>query len=90
VEPRGDVVASTPPDVGIFRVAEAIAADPTFGVNYFAYRLRGTTLTAGLPASWALDDRSSLNFALTDERTDAAGGIVYRGYTANVAFAWRY
>lgn len=87
---RGDVVASTRPDLAIFRASEAIAADPTFGPDFFAYRLRGTTATVELTASWALDDRSSLNAAYIDERTDSAGGIVYRSHSANIVFAWRY
>jgi hypothetical protein len=87
---RGDVVATTRRDFEIFVVSGAIAPDPTFGSDFFAYRLRGTTDTAKLTASWAFDDRSSLNFAYTDERTDAAGGIVYRSHSANVVFAWRY
>ncbi|HEX5865823.1 MAG TPA: hypothetical protein VF014_16480, partial [Casimicrobiaceae bacterium] len=73
---RGDVVATTRPDFQIFAVSDAIAPDPTFGSDFFAYRLRGTTDTARLTASWAFDNRSSLNFAYADERTDATGGIV--------------
>jgi len=87
---RGDVVATTRRDLQIFRASDAVAADPAFGNDFFAYRLRGTTDTARLSASWALDDRSSLNFAYADERTDAAGGIVYRSHSANVVLSWRY
>jgi hypothetical protein len=87
---RGDVVASTRPDFEIFVASDAIAADPTFGPDYFAYRLRGTTDTAKLSASWALDDRSSLNAIYVDERTDAAGGVYYRSHSASLLYAWRY
>jgi hypothetical protein len=87
---RGDVEATTRRDFAIFRASDAIAADPAFGNDFFAYRLRGTTATVKLTASWALDNRSALNFAYADERTDAAGGIVYRSHSANVVFAWRY
>ena len=87
---RGDVVATTRQDFGIFVASDAIAPDPTFGSDFFAYRLRGTTDTARLTASWAFDNRSSLNFAYADERTDATGGIVYRSHSANLVFAWRY
>jgi hypothetical protein len=87
---RGDVAPTTRPDLEIFRVSAAIAPDPTFGPGFFAYRLRGTTDTARISASWALDERSSFNLAYADERTDAAGGIVYRSHTANAVFAWRY
>jgi hypothetical protein len=87
---RGDVVATTRRDFEIFVVSDAIAADPTFGPDFFAYRLRGTTDTAKVSASWALDDRSSLNFIYADEHTDAAGGVTYRSHSANLVFAWRY
>jgi hypothetical protein len=87
---RGDVVATTRPDFQIFAVSDAIAADPTFGPDFFAYRLRGTTDTAKASASWALDDRSSVNAIYIDERTDAAGGVYYRSHSLSVLYAWRY
>jgi hypothetical protein len=87
---HGDVVATTRRNFDIFIVSNAIARDPTFGSDFFAYRLRGTTDTAKVTASWAFDNRSSLNFAYANERTDAAGGIIYRSHSANLVFAWRY
>jgi hypothetical protein len=87
---RGDVVATTRRDFQIFVVSDAIAPDPTFGSDFVAYRLRGTTDTAKLTASWAFDNRSSLNFAYAYERTDASGGIIYRSHSANLVYAWRY
>lgn len=87
---RGDVVASTRRDLDIFAASDAIAADPAFGPDFFAYRLRGTTDTAKLSASLALDDRSSLNAVYADERTDAAGGIYYRSHSVSLLYAWRY
>ncbi len=87
---RGDVVATTRPDLEIFVASAAIAADPTFGPDFFAYRLRGTTDTATVSASWALDDRSSINAVYVEERTDAAGGVYYRSHGVNLLYAWRY
>ena len=87
---RGDVVATTRPDFEIFVVSDAIAADPTFGPDFFAYRLRGTTDTARVNGSLALDDRSSLNLIYADERTDAAGGVYYRSHRVNLLYVWRY
>ena len=87
---RGDVVATTRPDLEIFVVSDAIAADPTFGPDFFAYRLRGTTDNARINGSLALDDRSSLNLVYADERTDAAGGVYYRSHRVNLIYAWRY
>jgi len=86
---RGDVVASTRRDFAIFTASDAVA-DPAFGADFFAYRLRGTTDTAKLSASCALDGRSSLNAVYADERTDAAGSIDYRSHSASLLYAWRY
>ena len=44
---RGDVVSTTRQNLDIFLASDAIAADPAFGSDFFAYRLRGTTKTVG-------------------------------------------
>jgi len=62
----------------------------TFGPDFFVYRLRGTTDTAKLSSSWALDERSSLNMVYLEERTDAVGGVYYRSHSANLVYVWRY
>lgn len=87
---RGDVVATTRRDLDIFRASAAIADDPTFGPDFFAYRLRGTTDVASLGASWALDGHSSINLVYDNARTDAAGGIVYRSQAASMVFTWHF
>ena len=86
---RGDVVSTTSPGFAIYSVSTAIAADPTFGENMFAYTLRGTTLTATAMASWALSDRSSINLIYADERTKAANDLDYRSHAWNLTFAYR-
>ena len=40
---RGDVVSTTSQGYAIFQASNAIAADPAFGDELYAYRLRGTT-----------------------------------------------
>ena len=89
---RGDVVSTTRRHLEIFLESDAIAADPAFGDDFFAYRLRGTstTRTAAVTLSWALSDRSSLNFRYADERTSAYEGLDYRGRIAAVSFAFSY
>jgi hypothetical protein len=87
---RGDVVSTTRQNFGIFQASDAIAPDPAFGNDFFAYRLQGTTQTASASLSWALSDRSSLNFAYADERTRAYDGLDYRGRVANVTLAYSY
>jgi len=87
---RGDVVSTTRQNLDIFLASDAIAADPAFGDDFFAYRLRGTTRAATLSSSWALSDRSSLNVRYADERTRAYEGLDYRGRVAELSFAYSY
>jgi hypothetical protein len=89
---RGDVVSTTRRHLEIFLESDAIAADPAFGDDFFAYRLLGTstTRTAAVTLSWALSDRSSLNFRYADERTSAYEGLDYRGRIGALSFAFSY
>ncbi len=89
---RGDVVSTTRQHQEIFLESDAIAADPAFGDDFFAYRLRGTstTRTTAVTLSWALSNRSSVNFRYADERTSAYGELDYRGRVAALAFAFNY
>ncbi len=89
---RGDVVSTTRQHQEIFLESDAITADPAFGDDFFAYRLRGTstTRTTAVTLSWALSNRSSLNFRYADERTSAYGGLDYRGRVAALAFTFSY
>lgn len=87
---RGDVESTTRPHLDIFEASSAIAADPTFGNDFFAYRLRGTTGTVTLTGSWAIDQRSSLNLVFSDERTRAYDSIGYRSYDFAFTYAYRY
>jgi hypothetical protein len=87
---RGDVVSTTRQNLAIFLASDAIAADPAFGDDFFAYRLRGTTRTASLSSSWALSDRSSLNLRYADDRTRAYEGLDYRGRVAELSFMYSY
>ncbi len=87
---RGDVVSASQRNRDVFLASSAIAEDPTFGDEIYDYRLRGTTWSALASASWALNDRASLNLSCGGERTRAAGGLDYRGRTVRVSFAYGY
>jgi hypothetical protein len=87
---RGDVVSSTRRNFAIFEASSAIAADPTFGPDFFAYRLRGTTGTATASASWALGERSSVNLVYAGEKTRAYDDLDYRSYRISLSYAYRY
>ena len=87
---RGDVESTSRRNLEIFEASSAIAADPTFGNDFFAYRLRGTTGTVMLTGSWALDQRSSLNLIFADERTRSYEDLHYRSYDLALSYAYRY
>jgi hypothetical protein len=87
---RGDVVSTTRQNLDIFLASDAIAADPTFGSDFYAYRLRGTTTTAKATLSWALSDRSSLNVGYAVARTAAYDDLNYLSRLGTILLAYRY
>lgn len=87
----GDVVSSSRRNFAIFRASNAISADPAFGADYFAYRLSGaTTRSVSLGASWAIDNRSSINASLAAERTRADQGLNYSGNLVGISYLYRH
>ena len=87
---RGDVVSTTRQNLEIFLASDAIAADPTFGSDFYAYRLRGTTTTANATLSWALSDHSSLNLSYAVARTAAYDDLDYLSRLGTILLAFRY
>ncbi|HLX28571.1 MAG TPA: hypothetical protein VKV24_08820 [Casimicrobiaceae bacterium] len=87
---RGDVVATTPESLPIFLASSAIAPDPAFGPNRYGYRVRGTTRSASLAMSYAVDARSAVNVGYTFAWTSAPAGVDYRSNIVSASFVWRY
>jgi hypothetical protein len=87
---RGDVESTTRQNLAIFLASDAIAADPTFGTDFYAYRLRGTTATANATLSWALSERSSLNLSYAVARTTAYDDLNYLSRIGTILLAFRY
>lgn len=87
---RGDVVATTPESLPIFLASSAIAPDPAFGPGRYGYRVRGTTRSASLAMSYAIDERSALNVGYTFAWTSAPDGLDYRSNIVSASFVWRY
>jgi hypothetical protein len=87
---RGDVESTTRQNLDIFLASDAIAADPTFGSDFYAYRLRGTTTTANATLSWALSDSSSLNLSYGVARTAAYDDLNYLSRLGTILLAFRY
>ena len=88
---RGDVESTAQQNYPILLAADAIADDPAFrDPNLYAYRLPATTYSGTLSASWALSDRSSLNFAYVDNRARAGYGLAYNDRALTLSIAHRY
>jgi hypothetical protein len=87
---RGDVVATTPEGPSIFLASNAIAEDPAFGPDRYGYRLRGTTTSASIAMSYALDGRSALNVEYTYGWTRAVAGLDYRENVVSASWVLRY
>jgi hypothetical protein len=68
----GDVVSTTQPDLGIINLWRAIAADPAFGPNEYAYRVRGRTFgfNAGMNYSPTPHYALGLGFQRLDTHAD--------------------
>ncbi len=88
---NGDVTASTRINPQIFEHSNAIAPDPAFGSDYFAYRLSGATTWDFLAgASFALGDSSSANLTVARSLTYASGGIEYQSTRINASIIFGY
>lgn len=74
---RGDVVSTTRENVGTIAAATAIAADPVFGVEAYAYKLRATTQMLRIGASRQIDRHSSLSVGVQRQITHASGNNSY-------------
>ena len=88
---RGDVESTSQRSLPISLASSAITDDPVWGdPNLYAYRLRGTTYTGALTASYAVNDQSSLDISYEYGLTRAAQGLEYITNAVFVTFTHRY
>ena len=87
---RGDVVSTTHRNLAVFLASDAIAESHAFGPGFFDYRLPGTTQTGDAALSYALGDRSSLDFAYAYAFTRAAHGFEYQTHLITASWVYRY
>lgn len=85
---HGDVVATTRRSLKIFSASKAIAADPVFGPNFYAYRMAGTSYGLNVDMNIAVASHSLLHASLARQLTHAEGD---NNYAKNVAMlSWHY
>jgi hypothetical protein len=74
---HGDVISTTQPGADIFANSKAVAPDPTFGPDAYAYRLMGTTFGARLGMEYSLTAHSLIGIGFQRLDTHARGGNNY-------------
>jgi hypothetical protein len=85
---HGDVVSTTEPGLKIYTSSLALAADPAFGPEEYAYRLTGTTYGFRLGVNYSPTAHSLLGCGFERLETHAAGG---NNYTKSVPeITWDY
>ena len=88
---RGDVESTAQQSLQIFLASSAIAEDPVWGdPGLYAYRLRGTTWSGAVSASYTLSDQSSLDLTYQHDFTRAAQGLEYTTNGVVLTFAYRF
>lgn len=85
---HGDVVSTSTPNTAVFYSSRALAEDPTFGPNAYAYKLTGNTLGLRLGVNYAWGAHTLLGCGFDRLDTHSDGG---NGYTRSIAeLTWDY
>jgi hypothetical protein len=85
---HGDVVSTTSPGPMIYSASLALAEDPAFGSEEYAYRLTGTTFGFRVGINYSPTPHSLLGCGFTRLETRAAGG---NNYTKSIPeITWDY
>lgn len=85
---HGDVVASTRETTNIIYASKAIAMDPVFGPNFYAYRMNGTTYGLNVDMNFAVTPSSMLSASISRQLTHTEGDNNYAKSVQMVS--WNY
>jgi hypothetical protein len=86
---RGDVVSTSVEYANIYLNSKAVAPDPAFGAEAYAYRLFGKTYGARLGAEFSLSAHSLVGAGFQRLQTHAQGGINYTDSLAEITWNYR-
>jgi hypothetical protein len=86
---HGDVVSTSQEYANIFLNSKAVAPDPTFGADAYAYRLYGTTYGARLGAEFSLSAHNLIGAGFQRLQTHAQGGNNYADSLAEITWNYR-
>jgi hypothetical protein len=87
---HGDVVSTSTPNSMIYYASRALAEDPAFGPDAYAYRLPGTTLGAHVGISYAITEHSLLGAGFERFDTHADGGNDYTKSIVDITWNYRF
>jgi hypothetical protein len=87
---HGDVVFTTTPGGALYANSKAIAEDPTFGPEAYAYRLNGTTYAFRLGADYSLTMHSLVGCGFQRSETHAQGGNNYVNSMPEITWNYRF
>ncbi|MCC4118506.1 hypothetical protein LLG90_24410 [Aromatoleum toluclasticum] len=76
---RGDIVSTTQRNLPIFLASSAIAPDPVFGDNTYAYTMQARTRVFSIGLSREVGHQSSVSLGYEYHDSHADGGIDYSG-----------
>jgi hypothetical protein len=85
---RGDVVASTRETTKIISSSQAIAMDPVFGPNFYAYRMNGSTYGLNVDMNFAVTSSSMLRASISRQLTHTEGDNNYAKSVQMIS--WNY
>jgi hypothetical protein len=87
---HGDVVSTASPGPKVFYAAQALAEDPAFGPDFYAYRLTGTTYGVRVGLSFAATPHSLLGCGFERFDTHADGGNRYTKSVPEITWDYRF
>jgi hypothetical protein len=86
---HGDVVSTGQESARIYYSSKAVAPDPTFGAEAYAYRLYGKTYGARVCAEYSLGAHSLIGAGFQRLQTQAQGGNNYADSLADITWNYR-
>ena len=86
----GDVVSTAEPNLGIYTVSRAIAADPAFGADDYAYKLTGTTFGFRVGINYSPTPHNLLALGFQRLETHADGGNSYTKSIPEISWDYRF
>jgi hypothetical protein len=87
---HGDVVSTSTPNETVFYASSALAEDPAFGPNAYAYKLTGTTYGYRVGLSFSPTVHSLLGCGFKRFETHADGGNEYAKSIVEVTWNYQY